>query len=306
MKFTVLASGSRGNATLIETNGFGLLIDAGLRLDELTARLNHLGRDWQHVDAMLLTHTHGDHWNETVFSQLIRRRMTLYCHAEHAEILLNRTDEFRKLMESNLVTEFPTNEEFSIANALRCFPIPVRHDSGATFGFRLEGEADLFGNVCSIGYASDLGTWDDEVVQRFADVDLLALEYNHDVQMQWNCRRPYRLITRVLGDEGHLSNEQATELVKCILERSESKQIQHLVLLHLSEQCNRPNLALSVAETAFSSITIPVKIHAAAQRRPLATIYVDAVSSPKKKRVSRKKRKTTSLEESWLPGIEKQ
>src|SRR5207249_4770887 len=113
------------------------------------------------------------------------------------------------------------------------------------------GGQSLFGPTWALGYAADLGCWNDELAQALADVDLLALEFNHDEQMQLNSGRPDVLIRRVLGDSGHLSNRQASELLCRVLKTTGHNVIRNVVPLHLSRQCNRPELALAAAQAAL-------------------------------------------------------
>src|SRR5215831_19007106 len=87
LRFTVLASGSAGNASLIETGGFGLLLDAGLGPRQLAARLAAVGASWQDVHAAVLTHTHSDHWTDRTLAHLHRRGLPLYCHPDHHRVL---------------------------------------------------------------------------------------------------------------------------------------------------------------------------------------------------------------------------
>src|SRR5437879_4744992 len=94
VQFTVLASGSSGNASLLRVNGFGLLIDAGLGPRLLASRLKAVGRSWKDVNAVILTHTHGDHWKERTLVQLSRLRIPLYCHAGHHDALSTCGDGF--------------------------------------------------------------------------------------------------------------------------------------------------------------------------------------------------------------------
>src|SRR5262249_30588207 len=147
--------------------------------------------------------------------------------------------------------------DFSPAPGLRCRPLPVSHDGGATFGFRLEGGADLFGHACAAGYVADLGCWDDALAGALAEVDLLALELNHDVGMECASGRTPRLIARVLGDEGHLSNEQAAGLLRAVLRRSTPGRLRHVVQLHLSRDCNPPSLAAGAARAALADLSHP-------------------------------------------------
>src|SRR5262245_22999959 len=87
MRFTVLASGSSGNASLLEVGRFGLLIDIGLGPRQLAQRLAHVRRSWDDISAVLLTHTHGDHWNPRTLQQLARRGIAFWCHADHRRVL---------------------------------------------------------------------------------------------------------------------------------------------------------------------------------------------------------------------------
>ena len=103
------------------------------------------------------------------------------------------------------------------------------------------------------------------MVEALADVDLLGVEFNHDVEMQRRSGRPPALIARVLGDRGHLSNAQGADFVAAVLARSRPGTIRHLVLLHLSHQCNLPHLALGVARAAIRGTGRRVALHAALQ-----------------------------------------
>src|SRR5262245_45918699 len=83
LRFTVLASGSAGNAALVETDDFGVLIDAGLGPRQLGERLDAAGRSWDAVKAVLLTHTHTDHWKDRTLAHLRERQVPLFCHVQH-------------------------------------------------------------------------------------------------------------------------------------------------------------------------------------------------------------------------------
>jgi phosphoribosyl 1,2-cyclic phosphodiesterase len=144
----------------------------------------------------------------------------------------------------------------------------VAHDE-PTFGFRFSGRADLF-EPLALGYATDLGSWSPELARTLANVDVLALEFNHDVDMEVRSGRSPHLIRRVLGAHGHLSNDQAAALLRAILANSTPARLRHLVLLHLSRQCNRRDLAESAARAALDAH--PADIHTARQDRPLRPI----------------------------------
>src|SRR6516162_7456410 len=119
LRFTTLASGSRGNATLIQTDSFGVLLDAGLGPRMLSERLGAAGHGWADVQAMLLTHTHSDHWNDRTLAWLLRRNIPLYCHPGHHDVLTRYSIAFPTLAAAGLVHPFAPGEEWCLAPGLR-------------------------------------------------------------------------------------------------------------------------------------------------------------------------------------------
>jgi phosphoribosyl 1,2-cyclic phosphodiesterase len=266
LRFTVLASGSAGNASLLEADGFGLLVDVGLGPRQLAARLKATERSWSSVQAIVLTHTHTDHWNVATLRTLYTNGIPLHCHEGHLPELRAACPPplYEKLEAARLIRTYGAGRELSFGR-MRCLPLELRHDGGPTFGFHFSGQADLFGPAWAVGYAADLGTWDGDLAAALSDVDLLALEFNHDVAMQRSSGRRPQLIARVLGDNGHLSNDQAAELLRATLGRSTQRRLRTLVQLHLSRQCNRPHLAQRAAQAVLAEAQLAVNIHAAAQ-----------------------------------------
>jgi|SRR5579872_1156045 len=306
LRFTVLASGSGGNATLVEAEDFGVLIDAGLGPRQLAHRLATVGRSWADVHAVLLTHTHSDHWRDRTLAQLLRRQIPLYCHDEHHPFLRTYSPVFSALHLAGLVRPFVAGKVLGLAPGLHCRPLPVRHDGGATFGFRLEGKPDLFGRAASIGYVADLGTWDMPLAEALTNVDLLAVEFNHDVAMEYASGRSPLLIARVLGDHGHLSNVQAADLVCAVLQRSEGGRLRHVVQLHLSRDCNRPALARETARTALALLQREATVHTAKQDEPLPTLTLGEIASERARgrRAARRANPNRAPIQPWLPGFE--
>jgi phosphoribosyl 1,2-cyclic phosphodiesterase len=300
LRFTVLASGSSGNASLVEAGGFGVLIDAGLGPRQLAARLASCGLDWSCVGAVLLTHTHSDHWKDTTLATLCRRKIPFYCHTDHHTTLRTYSDAFLDLVAGGLVRPFTAGEPFELAGGLRCRPFPVPHDGGATFGFRLEGPTDLLGRTPALAYAADLGCWDEALADALADVDVLAIEFNHDVGMQYASGRGPLLIERILGDLGHLSNEQAADLVRAVLKRSRAGRLRHLVQLHLSRECNRPALARKAAQAVRDGLDEPFEIHTAAQDVPGVPLDLGLPAPPARRT---RARRPAPAPEPWLPGF---
>jgi hypothetical protein len=303
LRFTVLASGSSGNATFVDAGGFGVLIDIGLGPRQLGSRLACAALSWTDVHAVLLTHTHSDHWKDRTFAQLQRRGVPLFCHPQHHVDLGELSPAFARLHSAGLVRPFVAGLPFDLSPGLRCRAFPLRHDGGATFGFRLEGGSDLFGRSSSLAYAADLGCWDDGLVGALADVDLLAIEFNHDVELEYASGRMPRLIARVLGDDGHLSNAQAADLVRSVLARSTEGRPRHLVQLHLSRDCNRPALARSACIAALADRS-DVKIHTSEQDSTGATIHLGQDrASRRTRRLSHLRPATPTFTQLCLPGL---
>jgi phosphoribosyl 1,2-cyclic phosphodiesterase len=282
--FHVLASGSSGNCSLLEVGGFGILIDLGLGPRQLAGRLGDCPPLWERIHVALLTHLHGDHWNENTLKRLLQRRIPLYCHPEHTTDLHQWSHAARALAETGLLRSYAVGQAFDLAERCRCEPFRLRHDGGMTCGFRFEGPSDVFGGCWALGYAADLGSWDRALAELLADVDVLALEFNHDVALQYASGRSPRLIRRVLGDHGHLSNSQAASLLAEVLRQSEPGRIQHLVQLHLSRQCNRPELAREAAQVTLQQSAAAVQVHTTSQEHAGPSIAIDGVNGSRQRR----------------------
>jgi phosphoribosyl 1,2-cyclic phosphodiesterase len=272
VQFAVLASGSRGNATLIRSGGAGLLIDLGIGPRTLEARLRSVGAGWPHVAAALLTHTHGDHVDDATLHALCRRRVPLYCHEGHRAGLSDRSN-FRALDAAGLVRHYD-ERPFLAPTGAGIEPLELSHDGGPTFGFRVEARTGRGSRGVSLGYVADTGSWTPAMADLLTDVDLLGVEFNHDVEMQVRSGRSPQLIARNLGDRGHLSNRQGAEFVSAVLKRSGRGAVRHLVLLHLSEQCNLPGLALCEARAAVRGTGRKVAVHAARQAPAFPDLWI--------------------------------
>ena len=303
-RLTVLASGSSGNATLLQVNGFGLLIDCGLNARMLGARLAAVGASWEKVNAVILTHTHGDHWKDLTLAHLRCHDIAVYAHADHASHLNTAAPSFPSLRKAALVSHYDRGRELSLAPGLTAYPVGVSHDSEPTFAFRFDF-ADADGPAWSVGYASDLGVGSPELVEAFAGVDVLALEYNHDEQMERNSPRPAYLVQRVLGDTGHLSNRQAADLTRAITKPSPAGSLTHLVQLHLSRDCNHPGLAESAGRNALADLHPAASVVTARQDVPSRSIALarrpGAARNPAPRPVSSA---TRGKPQPCLPGLD--
>lgn len=287
MRFHVLGSGSSGNASLVTAGGVGVLLDVGFGPRTLSRRLTEVGAHWDHIHFALLTHIHSDHWNENSLRHFGRRGIPLYCHEEHVAAMRPLSAAFNQLCNLGLVRHYQVGSLCRFDGGMTCRPFALRHDGGATFGFRLEWEGRC------LAYAADLGSWNRALVREFVDVDLLALEFNHDVEMEKASGREEHLVQRVLGDRGHLSNDQAADLLEAVLAASAPGRLRHLVQLHLSRQCNLPALAHAAAHKVREKSGMEFEVHTAEQSQPGPTIQVER---------SDLEPAATSERQQWLPG----
>lgn len=224
-EFINLGSGSAGNSSVVRAGRTTLLIDIGFSARETERRLARAGVAVESVTAILLTHEHNDH---VAGAAVASRRwgVPVFCRASVARAA--------RLHEKGVVhLETLPESRFDLGD-LRVTPFPVPHDAVETVGFVVEGEG------IRLGYATDMGEVTDTVVERLAGSHILAVEANHDVDMMRHGPYPWHLKRRILGDRGHLSNEGTAEL----LARVTGTETRQVVLTHLSETNNTPELAL--------------------------------------------------------------
>ncbi len=231
----MLGSGSRGNAALVESGNTCVMLDCGFSVRETTARLARLGRAPEDIDAMLVTHEHSDHASG-VAAFARRHGIPVWMTAgTHAAVNGDLT--------SVEVNELSPHEPFDLGD-LQVSPFPVPHDARepAQFVFS-DGDARL-------GYLTDLGSSTVHVEKMLGGCHALVLECNHDRDMLKNGTYPPSLKARIAGSHGHLSNDQAADL----LGRLGFGWLRHIVAAHLSEQNNRPDLACAALARALDCV----------------------------------------------------
>ena len=286
----VLGSGSSGNAALLHHNGYGVLIDSGLGPAELTNRLQIVGETWAGVNAVLLTHTHTDHWNKHTLAQLRRLNIPFVAHEKHHQILWT-VPTYDPLHRAGLLRTFTADSPLTLNDDLTMRVCQVSHDADPTYAFRIESAS------FSVGWATDLGFVPDELLGFLHGVDVLGIEFNHDLEMEKRSRRPRHLIERVLSDMGHLSNVQAVEAVSCLAAAGE---FQAVVQLHLSRDCNAPMLAHKTGRSVLSN---SVRLVTAKPFEPCLPIYIEPRSTPKTLRpLPARQRAPVQLA---IPGLQK-
>lgn len=238
----ILASGSAGNCSVLRTPAGALLIDAGIGPRTVARRLDGTGLAADQITTICLTHMDRDHFSPTWLNTVARNGIRIYCHIRLVPHLLNLAASQRPGVNwAGRVSGF-NHDSFQPLEGLHFQPIPLAHDIEGSHGFVIEG----FG--CRAGYATDLGHVPPELVRRFTDLDILAMESNYDPRMQIDSPRPEFLKQRIMGGSGHLSNQQALKAIGEILDRCMSHLPAHIVLLHRSRQCNCPTLLRKLAE----------------------------------------------------------
>ena len=136
VRFHVLASGSSGNACVLDVGGFGVLVDFGLPPRRLTPRMQRCRVTWDDIHAVVLTHTHSDHLNATTVSHLAKLRLPIYCHAEHLDGFNRESRAFAALESAGLLRHYEPGERLQLHADCACVPIALAHDGAQTTGFR--------------------------------------------------------------------------------------------------------------------------------------------------------------------------
>ncbi len=273
LRMAVLGSGSSGNSTLVIFENGGeplrILIDAGLSPRETTRRLKRFSLNLSHIRHILITHLDHDHFRPTWINACRKWSIRMHIHSRFRDApppfqgggwgVGGLRDFFARTPppdSTELVAGQPSPPErgrgmvadvfevfdhsFSLDDCIHVEPIGLPHDALGSVGFVFEHDNRR------AGFATDLGRVSDKLLDRFVDLDLLAIESNYDRVMQVQSARPEFLKQRIMGGIGHLSNEQAFEAVLRIACRC---RLQHIVLLHLSRQCNCPKLVRQLYES---------------------------------------------------------
>ena len=252
VQFTILGSGSSGNASYLETPGARVLIDCGFSAKRIRTALLELDRTPERLDGILITHEHSDHI--TGLKVLAAKLgIPVYCNRHTA-------GEIRHHHECNFDFQlFETGNSFEIGDLLvDTFPIP--HDAVDPVGFTLHTPA------VQIGFLTDLGHGTRLIADRVRKAEVLLLETNHDVDMLNNDpHRPWSLKQRIFSRHGHLSNEGAADFLQQLVHAD----LQHIFCAHLSRDCNTPELAREEITQKLSRLdATQVQVHITQQNAP--------------------------------------
>ncbi len=229
MKFNIIASGSKGNATIVTYKQTNILIDMGISLTRLTEGLKEFNLEVKDIDAALFTHDHADHINGINFLSpkiMYALRGTLDSTLSHV------VEPFIPFIVGDFkITAFPTS-----------------HDATNPCGFILEAGGE------KLTYVTDTGVFLEESKDIASNPDYLVIESNHDIKMLLKTNRPYELINRIMSEHGHLCNEDSA-IATLELIGDKTKQI---ILAHLSEEANTPEVALAAYSKIFRHFNVNI------------------------------------------------
>lgn len=242
--FISLYSGSTGNCLLIQTDESNILIDAGVSQTKIQTALASFKLTFDNIDAIVVTHEHTDHI-ANVGSLSKRYNIPVYCNLE----TLNAMPTQKSKISDENVHIFTPNKKFKLNDLeLRGFQIP--HDAANPCGF------NIYHDNKKISIATDIGHMDNILFSNLKDSSFILLEANYDPDILKYSKYPFKLKQRILGPNGHLSNETSA---KTITKLVSNHNLKSAMLGHLSKENNFPELALKTVSDELESQNITSK-----------------------------------------------
>ncbi|MBC1712544.1 MBL fold metallo-hydrolase [Listeria welshimeri] len=237
IRFSILASGSSGNATLIETGDQKILVDCGLSGKKMEGLFAQVGRNMDDLDAILITHEHSDHIKG--LGVLARKyKLPIYANAKTWKAMDNMIGEVSS--DQKFQFDMETVKSFG---SMQVESFGVSHDAIEPMFYIFHNGNKKFVMITDTGYVSD------RMKGHIAGADAYLFESNHDVEMLRMGRYPWNVKRRILGDEGHVSNEDAAIAMSEVI----TDQTKRIYLGHLSKDNNMKELArMSVTQTLIS------------------------------------------------------
>ena len=268
MRFTLLGSGSSGNSVLISTEKTKVLVDAGLSAREVTRRLAAVGVDRDHLDGIIITHEHSDHIGglRNLLGQ-VKCQVHITTATEEAYYWtrsMGNGDEAMKRREAlrDRKVEIDSNTEFRIGD-IDFEPFTVPHDAADNFGFVAKSAGVRVAALTDFGHITQL------IREKLRGCDAIVIESNHSRDMLRLCSvYSWSLKQRIASRHGHLSNEDLADWLQYEFDGT----ARHIVLAHLSQRANEPNLARITAECALRMrpplFPVETKIHLSHHTEP--------------------------------------
>ncbi|MFI3242934.1 MAG: MBL fold metallo-hydrolase [Akkermansia sp.] len=257
IRISSLASSSKGNASVICTPECTLLVDAGISARRITLGLAECDLHPKQLDGVLFTHEHGDHC--VGLGQLSKKHdIKVYCtrHTAH---------DLRAKAPQAAFTYIEPSQSFQIKD-LRITPFSTFHDATDPVAYLFECGGTR------LAYVTDTGKVSDKMLPYLQDLHGLYLESNYDAEMLQHSGRSHQLIQRIACQWGHLSNQQAAEVV----EKVATPALQELLLGHLSQDCNTPQLALDSMSQCLQKLGLSPRLQCAAATHRTAWVDIQA------------------------------
>ena len=256
MKFQVLASGSSGNLTFIETNEAKILLDAGISVKEIQKRSDI---DLSSIDAIFITHEHSDHVKYIEQVAKITNAPIYVNELSFNKIISN----YIKRKEGLKVKFIEANKKIKIKD-LTILTLNLQHDAECCLGYI------FIANNTSLAYVTDTGFIPVPYIDILKNVNGIIIEANHDVEMLMNSKRPWYLKNRILSIHGHMSNQICGEILNKIINE---KKVKVVVLAHLSQECNTEEIAIDTVMANINSSYLP-DFYIAKQNEPLKMLEI--------------------------------
>lgn len=260
IRLHVLASGSKGNAAIVENvaTGEGLLIDCGICKRDFFARCDEADFDLRRLRGVFITHEHTDHTKGlgVVYRALAKLEVHPTIHVSDA--VRDASRDIDELLERDLcdIHSFAAGDELDLAGfAIHAFA--TSHDAAQSFGFRVECDGDV------LGYMTDTGVVTPQAHEALDGCRLLAIEANHDRDMLAEGPYPYPLKRRIASERGHLSNEQAAAELTSLLHDG----LEAVIAMHVSENNNDHDLPAVALREALVREGHGAAVHVAYQRK---------------------------------------
>lgn len=229
MKLCSIVSGSSGNCIYVASNNTNLLVDVGASAKRIENGLNEIDVLADTLQGILITHEHSDHISGL---GVMSRRYNIPIYGTYETIMAIQKIKSLGDIPAELFNYVKPDEKFTI-NDITIDPFATSHDASNPVCYTLEAEGH------KVGVATDLGKYDNYIISKLDNSDILLLEANHDINMLMVGKYPYYLKQRILGDRGHLSNDSCAELISKLV----TKKIKRIFLAHLSKENNYEELA---------------------------------------------------------------
>ena len=234
MRFMSIASGSSGNSYYIGTDKASVLLDTGISLKRIERGLEKAGLSGRDLDAVFITHEHIDHIKGL---GVLARKYAVPIYATYGTIDGIMTTKSLGVFDYNILKPIHGGDTVRI-NDLSVSCTSVSHDANDPVCYSFASEKK------KVSVATDLGRYDEKIIDFITESDALLIEANHDIRMLEVGPYPFMLKQRILGDRGHLSNEAGGELIRAVL----NDHIKYIGLGHLSEHNNYPELAYATVK----------------------------------------------------------